>query len=61
MGEKRDDEPLDLSEVFYHAVPKHTCKHDFKGWRDFPDGRGGEQVCANCGMGAMQHSLRYGP
>jgi hypothetical protein len=42
----------------------HACKdneHDFKGWRDFADGNGGEQVCTKCGMGAMQWSLRVGP
>jgi len=35
-------------------------KHDWQGWREFDDGRGGETVCARCGMGAMSHSLRYG-
>lgn len=34
--------------------------HDFKGWREFDDGRGGETVCAKCGMGAMAFSLRAG-
>lgn len=34
-----------------------TCKHDFQGWREFTDGRGGEAVCTKCGMGAMAHSL----
>lgn len=34
------------------------CEHDFQGWRDFDDGRGGEQVCARCGLGAVSHSLR---
>lgn len=39
------------------------CKddeHDFKGWREFVDGRGGETVCTKCGMGAMAWSLRTG-
>lgn len=35
--------------------------HDFKGWREFPDGNGGETVCTKCGMGAMAWSLRAGP
>ena len=42
--------------VFY--APR--CEHDFQGWRDHPDGRGGEQVCAKCGIGAMAWSLRTG-
>ena len=39
------------------------CKdneHDFKGWRQFADGRGGETVCTKCGMGAMAWALRTG-
>lgn len=35
-------------------------EHDFKGWREFEDGRGGETVCSKCGMGAMAWSLRTG-
>ena len=46
-------------EIFLHITP--SCDHDFKGWRDFEDGRGGEQVCTKCGMGAMADSLRNGP
>jgi hypothetical protein len=41
-----------------------ACKddeHDFKGWRDFADGNGGEQICTKCGMGAMAWTLRVGP
>jgi transcription elongation factor Elf1 len=37
------------------------CKHEFSGWREFPDVNGGEQVCKLCGMGALAHSLRHGP
>lgn len=37
-----------------------VCEHDFDGWREFEDGRGGEQVCKRCGLGAMSHSLRTG-
>ncbi|QTH19747.1 hypothetical protein HRJ34_15365 [Rhizorhabdus wittichii] len=33
------------------------CQHDFQGWREFSDGRGGERVCTKCGMGAMAHTL----
>lgn len=38
--------------------PAH--EHDFKGWREFEDGLGGETVCIKCGMGAMAWSLRTG-
>jgi hypothetical protein len=38
-----------------------TYKHEFTGWRIHHDGRGGEQVCKHCGMGAMEYSLRTGP
>jgi hypothetical protein len=37
------------------------CDHEWGGWRNFEDGNGGEQVCKLCGMGAMSHSLRFGP
>ena len=36
------------------------CEHDFQGWREFDDGRRGEQVCSKCGIGAMAWSLRTG-
>lgn len=41
-----------------HVTP--SCDHDFQGWREHADGRGGEAVCAKCGMGAMAWSLRTG-
>lgn len=44
--------------AFVHVTP--TCDHDFQGWRDHADGRGGEQVCTKCGMGAMAWSMRTG-
>lgn len=34
--------------------------HDFKGWKEFEDGRGGTSVCVRCGLTAFEHSLRYG-
>ena len=34
-----------------------VCKHDFQGWRTFPDGNGGEQFCSKCGMGAQAWTL----
>lgn len=46
---------------FIHISPKpDACNHDFRGWRNFADGNGGEQVCSKCGMGAMAYSLRTG-
>lgn len=48
--------------VFVHVTPSpDNCEHDFKGWRTFADGRGGEQVCKKCGMGAMEYTLRTEP
>jgi hypothetical protein len=58
-----DDNPVhkklrDMSKLYFDMVPKaDACDHDFKGWREFEDGRGGEQVCSKCGMGAMSFSL----
>lgn len=47
--------------VFLHRTPKpDACDHDFKGFRAFSDGNGGEQVCSKCGMGAMAYSLATG-
>ena len=49
-------------DVFVHIMPRASaCEHDFQGWREFQDGRGGEQVCTKCGMGAMAYSLSVGP
>ena len=48
-----------LNAIFIHVTPK--CEpHDFGSWRAFEDGRGGEQVCKKCGIGAMSDSLRNG-
>lgn len=47
-----------MDKIFIHAKPKAPeCDHDFRGWREFEDGNGGEQVCTKCGMGAMAHTL----
>jgi NTP pyrophosphatase (non-canonical NTP hydrolase) len=50
---------------FHHTLtalctPGRT-EHEFTGWAEFDDGRGGEQVCKYCGMGAMAYTLRTGP
>jgi len=49
-------------EIFFHMkrdplVCPDRERHEFGGWREFEDGRGGEAVCKNCGIGAMEHSL----
>ena len=46
-----------VGEALIHIKRKSECDHDFQGWREFDDGRGGERVCVKCGMGAMAHSL----
>lgn len=35
----------------------NQCDHEWGGWREFDDGRGGERFCQKCGLGAMAHSL----
>ena len=57
----KDEKP----QVFVHTTPKaEICEdggdHDFQGWREFPDGNGGERVCAKCGLGALAYTLRIG-
>ena len=44
--------------TFHQCGTDKHCNHDFKGWRPFYDGNGGERVCAKCGIGAMAYSLR---
>lgn len=59
---KSKSPPDEDSHFFFHAAPAPDyCKHEWGGWRDFEDGRGGEQVCKLCGMGAMAYTLRTGP
>ena len=58
--QKRSDEFL--ASLFMHMMPKSdACDHDFQDWREIDGGRGGEQVCTKCGMGAMEYTLRTGP
>lgn len=49
-----------MLDIFCICPMRAACNHEFTGWRDFPDGNGGEQICAKCGMGAMAHTLRTG-
>jgi hypothetical protein len=35
--------------------------HDFQGWQEFDDGRGGTTVCTRCGISSFAHSMRYAP
>lgn len=61
MSEGNDTDDTDLTGfTMFHCIQLDTCEHEWGGWRTFEDGRGGEQVCKKCGMGAMAHSLRYG-
>ena len=47
--------------LLVHIEPRADgCDHDFRGFRAFEDGSGGESVCTKCGMGAMTHSLWMG-
>lgn len=47
-----------IDHIFVHMKPRtDLCEHDFQGWREFYDGRGGEKVCTKCGLGAMAHTL----
>lgn len=51
-------QPSIMGKLFHHATAKaEACEHNFQGWREFDDGRGGEQVCTKCGIGAMAHTL----
>lgn len=50
-----------FQKLFFHHAHKNECDHAWGGWREFDDGRGGEQFCSKCGLGAMSHSMRYLP
>ncbi len=45
----------------YCACPEGPCEHEFKGWREFEDGTGGETFCQKCGLGCMAHDMRVAP
>lgn len=64
-----DEWGWDHSQVSFHAssggcycdcANGGPCEHEFEGWREFDDGRGGERVCKKCGCGAMSHTLHMG-
>lgn len=47
---------------------KGTCEpfddprsHDFQGWMEFDEGRGGTTVCTRCGITSFAHAMRYAP
>lgn len=47
---------------------KGTCEpfddpraHDFQGWEEFDEGRGGTTVCTRCGISSFSHAMRYAP
>jgi hypothetical protein len=55
-----------LASILFHTTPneelcKDGRKHNFKGGRSIDGGRGWTTVCTECGITAMDHSLRYGP
>lgn len=54
MSDKSNDEK---PTIFFACGPNYNCDHDFKGWREFDDGLGGETVCTKCGIGAMAESM----
>lgn len=43
--------------TMFHCIPINACEHEWGGWRDFEDGRGGERFCQKCGLGAMANTL----
>lgn len=51
-----------MAKFFFHAkrdplICPGRDDHEFTGFREFPDGLGGETVCKHCGVGAMEHTL----
>jgi len=51
-----------------HLQAGKTCEpfddprsHDFQGWKEFDDGRGGTSICTRCGISALSHAIRYAP
>lgn len=66
-GTTRSEKPKQMKEEIDPGIvgipscaARIECNHDFVGWREFADGRGGERVCRHCGMGAMEWSVRTG-
>ena len=49
--------PGQTEDCYCGCIDGGPCQHEFAGWREFEDGRGGEQFCQRCGLGAMSHSL----
>ena len=56
LSTPRDDWDAKIAEAIAAMGP--PCEHEFGGWREFEDGRGGEQFCQKCGYGAMAWTLR---
>lgn len=70
----RQNDPLSKDKVsdmhcgMRDAQRGHTCEpfedprsHDFQGWVEFDEGRGGTTVCTRCGITAFSHAMRYAP
>lgn len=56
---ENDDKSPDWT-ILFACGSNERCDHDFKGYREFEDGLGGESACTKCGMGALHHSLWTG-
>jgi hypothetical protein len=50
-----------VADFLHIHISAPPCDHEWGGWREFEDGRGGEQFCSKCGMGALEHTLRNDP
>lgn len=68
VAEDRSDFQKYLDDHWSNLPPKDVMEacgkgglHEWGGWREFDDGRGGERFCQKCGLGAMGHSLIWGP
>ena len=56
-GTEEGDVAPEITVIQCGCGTHNKCEHEWGGWRPFDDGRGGEQVCKKCGLGAMAHTL----
>jgi hypothetical protein len=56
MSDENNSEPA-VTLIMCGCGSHNQCEHEWGGWREVDDGRGGEQFCQKCGLGAMAHSL----
>lgn len=64
----KDSEGTEIPCGIRDAQRGKTCEpfedpraHDFQGWVEFDDGRGGTTVCTRCGISSFSHAMRYAP